>query len=181
MNVSVGPSRKLSTKELILWAMVLEKTLESPLDCKNIKPVNPRGNLSLIFIGKADAEAETPILWPPDAKNWPTGKDPNWRQEEKAMIEDEMVGSHHWLYGHEFEQGSGSWRWAGKPGVLQSMGHKGSSMTEQLNQADSISCNVIEKINLMSRDLSYAFLLRMHRLANIWLLPTSCLERHIRK
>ena len=82
----------------------MEKTLESPLDCKEIKPVNPKENQPWIFI---DAEAETPILWPPDAKNWLTGKDPDpkkdWRQEEKGMTEDEMVGWHHWLDGREFE------------------------------------------------------------------------------
>ena len=87
------------------WTVVLEKTLESPLDCKEIKPVNPKGNW--IFIERTDAEAETPILWPPDAKNWLTGKDPDagkdWGQEEKGMTEDEMVGWHHWLNGHELE------------------------------------------------------------------------------
>ena len=90
----------------MLWNVVLEKTLESPLDCKEIQPVNPKGNQSCIFIGRTNAEAETPILWPPDAKNWLTGKDPeagkDWRQE-KGMTEDEMVGWYHRLYGHEFE------------------------------------------------------------------------------
>ena len=81
--------------------------LESPLDRKEIKPVNPKGNQARIFIGRNDAEVEAPILWPPDAKNWLTGKDPDggkdWRQEEKGMTEDEMVGWHHLLNGHEFE------------------------------------------------------------------------------
>ena len=90
---------------------MLEKTLESPLDSKEIKPVNPKGDQTWIFIGRTDAEAEAPILWPPDAKNWLTGKDPDvekdWRQEEKGMTEDEMVGWHHWLSGHEFEQSLG--------------------------------------------------------------------------
>ena len=94
-------------KSLGFWAMVLEKTLESLLDCKEIQPVNPKGNQSWIFIGRTDAEAETPILWPPDAKSLLTGKDPDagkdWRQEEKRKTEDEMVGWHHWLNGHEFE------------------------------------------------------------------------------
>ena len=84
-----------------------EKTLENPLDCKEIQPVLPKGNQSWIFTGRTDAEAETPILWPPDAKNWLIGKDPDdgkdWRWEEKRMTEDEMVGWHHWLNGHEFE------------------------------------------------------------------------------
>ena len=82
-------------------------TLKSPLDSKEIKPVDPKGNQSWIFIGRTDAEAETPILWPPDAENWLIGKDPDagkdWRQEEKEMTEDEMVGWHHRLNGHEFE------------------------------------------------------------------------------
>ena len=83
------------------WTVVLEKTLESPLDCKEIKPVNPKGNQSWIFIGRTDAEVEASILWPPDAKNWLIGKDPDaekdWRQEEKGTTEDKMVGWHHWL------------------------------------------------------------------------------------
>ena len=85
---------------------MLEKTLESHLDCKEIQPVNPKRNQSWIFIGRTDAEAETPILWQPDVKNWLTGKDldagKNWRREEKGMTEDEMVGWHHRLDGHEF-------------------------------------------------------------------------------
>ena len=87
---------------------MLEKTLESPLDCKEIKSVNTKGNQFWIFIGSTDAEGETPILWPPDAKNWLIGKDPDagkdWRWEEKGTIEDEMVGWYHQLDGHEFEQ-----------------------------------------------------------------------------
>ena len=87
--------------------MILEKTLESPLDCLDIKPVHPKGNQPWIFIGRTDAEAETPILWPPDLKNWFIGKDPDagkdWGQEEKGTAEDEMVGWNHQLNGHEFE------------------------------------------------------------------------------
>ena len=86
-------------KNWCFWTMVLEKTLVSPLDCKEIKPVNPKGNQSWIFIGRTDDEAETPILWSPDAKNWLIWKGPDagkdWRWEEKAMTEDEMVGWHH--------------------------------------------------------------------------------------
>ena len=86
---------------------MLEKTLENPLDSKETKPVNPKGNQSWIFIGRIDAEAETPIVLPPDVKNWLIGKDPDagkdWRQEEKGMTEDEMVGSYHWLDGQKFE------------------------------------------------------------------------------
>ena len=92
------------------WTVVL-KTLESLLDCKEIKAVNPKGNRSWIFIGRTDAEAETPILWLPDAKNWLIWKDPDagkdWRREEKGITEDEMVGWHYQLDGHEFEQAQG--------------------------------------------------------------------------
>ena len=95
-------------KNWCLRTVVLEKALESPLGCKEIKPVNPKGNQPWIFIGKTDAEAEAPILWPPDVKNWLIGKDPDagkdWRQQEKGMTEDEMVGWHRWLNGPEFEQ-----------------------------------------------------------------------------
>ena len=95
-------------KNWCFWTVVLEKTLENPLDCKEIKPVNPKGNQSWIFIARTDVEAEVPILWPPDVKNWLIRKDlqagKDWRQEEKGMTEDEMVGWHHWLDGHEFEQ-----------------------------------------------------------------------------
>ena len=106
--------------------VVLEKTLESPLDCKEIQPVLPKGNQSWMFIKRTDAEAETPLLWPPDEKNWLIWKDPDvgkdWRQEENGMTEDEMVGWHHWLNGHEFEQApSRSWWWTRRPSVLQSM------------------------------------------------------------
>ena len=91
--------------------MVLEKTLESPLDCKQIKPVNPKGNQPWIFIEKTDTEAEASILWPPDAKSQLIGKDPyagkGWRQEEKGTTEDKIVGSHLQLNGHEFEQAPG--------------------------------------------------------------------------
>ena len=94
-------------KNWCFWTMVLEMTLESPLDSKEIQPVHPKGNQSWIFIGRTEAEAETPIFWPPNAKNWLIWKDPDagkdWRQEEKGMTEDEMVGWHHRLNGHEFE------------------------------------------------------------------------------
>ena len=94
-------------KNGFFYTVVLEKTLESPLDCKEIQIVNPKGNQSWIFIGRNDAEAEAPILWLIDVKNWLTGKDADagkdWRQEEKGMTEDEVVGWHRWLNGHEFE------------------------------------------------------------------------------
>jgi len=95
-------------KNWCFWTAVLENTLESPFVSKEIQPVNPKGNPKGIFIGGTDAEAETPVLWLPDAKIWLIGKDPDagrdWGQEEKGTTEDEMVGWHHWLNGHEFEQ-----------------------------------------------------------------------------
>ena len=98
-------------KNWCFWTVVLEKTLESPLVSKEIKPVHPKGNQSWLFIGRTDAEAETPILWPPDAKNWLIGKDPeagkDWRREEKGTTEDAMVELHHQLHGHEFGQALG--------------------------------------------------------------------------
>ena len=89
------------------WIVVLHKILESPLEYKKIQPVHPKGNQSFVFIGPTEAEAETPMLWTPDAKNWLIGKDldagKDWRQEEKGMTEDEMVGWHHWCDEHKFE------------------------------------------------------------------------------
>ena len=94
-------------KNWCFWTVVLKKILESPLDCKEMQPVHPKGNQSWIFIGRTDVEAETPILWPPDVKNWLIWKEPDagkdWRWEKKGMTEDEMVGWHHRLNGHEFE------------------------------------------------------------------------------
>ena len=98
-------------KNWCFWTAVLEKTFESPLDCKEIQPVNPKENQSWMFVGRTDAEAETPTLWPPDAKNWLIGKDPDAgkdrRWEEKGMTEDKMVGWHHQRNGYEFEQAPG--------------------------------------------------------------------------
>ena len=110
-------------KNWCFWTMVLEKTLESPLDSKEIKPVNPKGNQSWIFIGRTDPEAEAPILWPPDAKSCLIVKDPDagkdWRREEKGTTEDEMAPPTQWTW---VWARFGSWWWTGKHGVLQSMG-----------------------------------------------------------
>ena len=124
-------------KTWFFWAVVLKKTLESPLDCKEIQPVNPKGNQSWIFIGRTDTEAETPILWPPNAKNWLIWKDPDagkdWRWEEKGITEDEMVGWNHGLNGHEFgwtpEVGDGQ----GGLSCCSPWGCKESNTTKQLN------------------------------------------------
>ena len=124
-------------KNWCFWNVVLKKTLESPLDCKEIQSVYPKGDQSWVFIGRTDVEAETPTLWPPDAKSWLIGKDPDagkdWRQEEKGTTEDEMVGWHHQLNGHGFGwtpgvgDGQGGLAWCG------SWAHKESDMTEWLN------------------------------------------------
>ena len=99
--------KKAEHQRIDAFEVVLEKTLEGPLDCKEIQPVHPKGNQSWMFIGRTDAEAETPVLWPLDVKNWLIWKDPDagqdWRQEEKGTTEDEMAGWHHQLNGHEFE------------------------------------------------------------------------------
>ena len=129
-------------KNWCFWTVVLEKTLESPLDSKEIKPVNPKGNQPWIFIGRTDTEAEAPILCPPDAKSWLIGIDPDAgkdrRQEEKGTTEDEMVGWHHQLNGDEFEQALGD---GDGQGSLECCSPWGSwimqSMTEQLNNSNN--------------------------------------------
>ena len=124
-------------KNWCFWTVVLEKTLESPLHCKEIKPVNPKGNQSWIFIGRTEAEPETPILWPPDEKSWLIRKDPDsgkdWRQEKKGMTEDEKVGWHHQLDGHVFEQALGVGDEQGSLVSCSPWGLKKSDTTEQLN------------------------------------------------
>ena len=123
-------------KNWCFLTMVLEKTVESPLDCKEIQPVHPKGNQSWIFIGRTDAEAEAAILWPPDVKNWLTGKDPDirkdWRWEEKGATGDEIVGWHHRLNGHEFKQSLGVSDGQGSLGCCSPWDHKDLDMTEWL-------------------------------------------------
>ena len=129
----LGHKEGWALKNCCFWTVVLKKTLESPLDSKEIKPVNPKGSQPWIFTGRIDDEAEAPILWPPDLKGWLIGKDPDagngWGQEEKGMTEDEMAGWHHWFNGHEFEQ---IWRDREGQGSLvccSSGGHKESDTT----------------------------------------------------
>ena len=121
-----------------LWTMVLQKTLESPLDNKKIKIVNPKGNQPWIFTGRTDAKAEAPTLWPPDVKNWLLGKDPDagkdWRQE-KGITEDKMIGWHHQLDGHEFEQTLGDSERQGSLMCCSPWSHKELDTTEQLNNS----------------------------------------------
>ena len=126
-------------KNWCFWTVVLEKTLESPLDCKEIKPVNPKGNQSWLFIGKTNFEAEAPILWPPDAKNWLIRKDPDsgkdWRQEEKGTTKDEMVEWYHQLDGCEFEQIPGVGDGQGSLVCCSLWGHRiGHDWATELNQ-----------------------------------------------
>ena len=124
-------------KNWCFWTVVLEKTLESPSDSKEIKPVRPKGNQSWIFIGRTDTEAVTTILWPLDAKNWLLREDPDarkdWRQEENGTTEDEMVGWHHGLDGLQFEQGLGVGEVQGNLACCRAWGRRESDMTEQLN------------------------------------------------
>ena len=124
-------------KNWYFWTVVLEMTLESPLDYKEIQPVHPKGDQSWVFIGRTNVEAETPILWPPDVKSWLIWKDPDvgkyWGQEEKGTTEDEMVGWHHWLNGHGFEQTLGVGDGQGGLACCSSWGHKELDMTERLN------------------------------------------------
>ena len=118
------------------WTIVLEKTLETPLDCKEIKLVNPKGNQSWIFTGRTDAEAEAPVLWPPDAKSWFIGKDPDagkYRRKKKGITEDEMVGWYHWLKGQELEHAPGDGEGQASLMHCSLCGHKESDMTEQLH------------------------------------------------
>ena len=124
-------------RNLCFWNVVLEKTLESALDCKEIQPVHPKGDRSWVFIGRTDAEAVTPILWPPDAKSWLIGKDPNagrvWGQEENRMTENEMAGWHHWLNAHESGWTPGVGDGQGGLACCDSWGRKESDTTEWLN------------------------------------------------
>ena len=125
------------------WTVVLEKTLESPSDSKEIKPVNPKGNQPWISIGTTDAEVEVSVLWPPDVKNWLIGKDPDtgkdWRQEEKGATEEEMVGWHHRLNEREFEQTRGDSEGQGMLACCNPWGCRESDMTEWLNNSSN-SC-----------------------------------------
>ena len=144
-------------KNWCIWTVVLVNTLESPLDCKEIKPVIPKGNQPWIFIGRTDAKAETPILWPPDAKSWLIWKDPDagkdGRREEKGMTEDNMVGWHHQLNGHEFEEALGDGEGPGSLACCSPWGCKESDMTEWLdnnNNKRKIEMNLSEFIRKSS-------------------------------
>ena len=128
---------KHQRKNWSFWPVVLEKTLESHLDCKEIQPVHPKGVQSWVFIGRSDVEVEIPILWPPDVKSWLIWKDPDagkdWMQGKKGTTEDKMVRWHHWLDGHEFERTLGVGDGQGGLACCSSWGHKELDTTEWLN------------------------------------------------
>ena len=139
-------------KNWCFWIVVLEKTLENPLDCKEIQPVHPKGDQSWVFIGRTDVEAETPIFWPLDAKSWLIWKDPDlgkdWMHEEKWMTEDEMVRWHHQLNGHEFKWTLGVGD--GQRGLVccVSWGHKELDMTVWLNWTElKLTCKLKLHVN----------------------------------
>ena len=136
--------KKAERQRLMLWTVVLERTLKNPLDCKEIKPSNPKGNQPWIFIGRTDVEAEAPILWPPDAKNQLTRKDPDAekdrRQEEKGTTENKTVGWHHHLNGNKFEQPTGDGEGQGSLACYSPRGCQESDMNERPNNNHKDFC-----------------------------------------
>ena len=161
-------------KNWCIWTVVLEKILQSPLDCKESQPVHPKENHSWIFIGRTDAEIETPILLPPDVKNWLIEKDPDagkhWRQEEKGTTEDEMVGWHHWLNGHEFEWTPGISDGQGGLVCCDSWGRKESDTTERLNWTEQRSGTGWEVGGRFKREETCVYLWLIH--VDVWQKPT---------
>ena len=135
-TIKKAEHQRIDAFELWCW----RRLLKSPVDCKKIKPVNPKGNQPWRFIGRTDAEDEAPILWPSDAKRWLIRKDPDagkdWRQAGKGMTEDEMVGWHHWLNGHEFEQPLGDGEGQESLACCSPWGYKDWDTTERLNWTD---------------------------------------------
>ena len=164
------------TLKLMLLNLVLEKTLESPLDCKEIQPVHPKGDQSWVFIGMTDVEAETPILWPADVKSWLIWKDPyagkDWRQEEKGAIEDEMAGWHHWHNGHGFGWTPGVGDGQGGLPCCSSGGCKELDMTEQLNWTQLNSTD--DRCILVEVNSKFLYSLN----CSIWSLSLSLSEYH---
>ena len=141
LMLELDPKESWAPKNWCFWTVVLEKTLESPLDCIEITPINPKGNQSWIFIGRTDAKAEAPVLWPPDAKRWLIRKDPDvgkdWRQEEKGTTEDKMVGWHRQFDGLEFEQAPGDGEGQGSLVSCSPWGHKEMDVTQWLNNSNN--------------------------------------------
>ena len=167
-NISINLGLNFfSFSNILRCRVVLEKTLEIPLDCKEIKPVNPKGNQSWIFIGKTDAEAEASIIWPPDA-NWLIGKDPDagkdGRQEEKGTTEDDMVGWHHRLDGHEFEQALGVGDGQRSLACGSPRGCRESDMTEWLNWTE------LNVLSFVCTSLSFSWLNLLLCILSFWML-----------
>ena len=157
-------------KNWCFWTVVLEKTLESPLDCKEIQPVHSKRDQSLVFIGRTDAKAETPILWPPYAKCWLIGKNSDacrdWGQEEKGLTEDKMAGWHHWLDGHEFEWTPGVVDGQGGLACCDSWGLKESDTTEWLKWAElKNKSGTIHSIQASYKETIYGWLV-LHEILN---------------
>ena len=152
MDVRVGLWRKLSAEDLMLLNCGVGEDSWESLGLQGIQPVHPKGDQSWVFIGRTDAEAETPILWPPHVKSWLTGKDPDagmdWGQEKKGMTEDEMAGRHHRLNAHEFEWTPGVGDGQGGVACCNSWGHKESDMTEQLNWTEHRNAVLIKFYNI---------------------------------
>ena len=167
-------------KNWCFWTVMLEKTLESPLDCKEIQPVHPKGDQSWVFIGRTDAEAETPILWPLDAKSWLIGKDSDagkhWRQEEKGLIEDEMVGRRHWLNGHGFGWTPGVGDGQGGLACCDSRGLKESDMTERLNWTEFLVSTIV--LSWYAASMLHNLRTDIALFRSAFLLPYHCLYQH---
>ena len=167
-----------ASKNWCFWTVVLEKTLESPLDCKEIQPVHPKGDQTWLFIGRTDVEAETPVLWPPDVKSWLIGKDSDagkdWRREKKGMTEDEMVGWHHRLNGHGFGWTPGVGDGQGGLACGSLWSRQESDTTERLNWTDLLCTSTF--LLLCSLTLLSFFLLKF--LMNFKISPLSNLPWH---
>ena len=152
-------------KNWCFWTVVLEKTLESPLDCREIQPVHSEGDQPWDFFGRNDAKAETPVLWPSQEKSWLTGKDSDagrdWGQQEKGMTEHEMAGWHHWLDGRESEWTPGVGDGQGGLACCYSWGRKESDTTERLNWTE-LNWPLSKSMGFKSRNVEYLFICLSH-------------------
>ena len=160
------------TKNWCFWTVMLEKTLESPLDCKDINPVHPKGDQSWVFIGRTDVEAETPILWPPHAKSWLIRKDPDagrdWGQEQKGTTEDEMVGWHHQLNRHGFGWTLGVGDGQGGLMCCNFMGSQELDMTKQLNWTDAVLFLLLNYLRMCFEGSGDVFYKQLRCLLTYW-------------
>ena len=172
MDVRVRLWRKLSSEELSFWTVVLEKTLENPLDCQEIQLVHSKGHQSWVFFGRNGAKSETPVFWPPRAKSWLTGKDSDvgrdWGQEEKGTTEDKMARWHHRLDGREFRSTPGVGDGQGGLACCDSWGRKESDTTERLNWTELGICKGVRLLGHI-----FSFLMNLHTV-----LPSGCTNFH---